>query len=221
MKGLIYREQVVVKPGPVPSFYHHCPCDLRPDQLGSYGDAYVYAYVPGRPAEERDVPLILATCGQLWWRNGQYISREVTERYCDYVRDRAILHMAGGSIVNDALEIISSVDHPNVYCVHGDLTLENIVVTPSNRIVFIDPGDPRGMFTPGLDRGKLLQSVVMRWEDRAWDDPLPWPAWATLVDWAFLVTHWVRLVRHWPDLPTLTGFDTLERIRPSYSKTPC
>jgi len=220
MKGLIYREQVVIKPGPIPTFYHHCPLGLRPPKLHTYGETYVYGYVPGRQATAADLSLVLDVCEKQLWHPRQWLAvdRGTVGRYCDYVRSRMLVPDAVRTqVAEDALAVIMAADHPAVTCVHGDMTFENTVITPEGNVVFVDPGDPRGMLTPGIDRGKLLQSAVMRWEDRAWDDPLPWPDWATLTDWAFLVTHWVRLVRHWPELPTLTGFDTLKRIRPCES----
>jgi hypothetical protein len=119
------------------------------------------------------------------------------------------------------LNIILTTQLPLVANVHGDLTFENIIIEPNDNIVFIDPGETRGANTPALDRGKLLQSFVMRWEQRndpkrtnPWDQPNPWPLWADRLDWAFLVTHWARLVRHWPQFDVMSGFKTLREVKP-------
>jgi hypothetical protein len=78
--------------------------------------------------------------------------------------------------------------------VYGDCTWENIVLT-NDRVVFIDPGDPRGLFCKELDLAKLLQS------ERGWElvkkggegVQAPWPADNVV---ALYVTHLYRLLRH-------------------------
>ena len=94
--------------------------------------------------------------------------------------------------------------------IHGDLTFENTVLTPENKIVFIDPGFARGALVPEADHGKLLQSCATLWEERAAQKLEPadvkenvHQTWASKLDVAFCVTHWLRLYRHQARRPWL------------------
>ena len=230
MQGQIIDNDVVVKPGRLPDFYIHAPWQYIPRFVRQYGEHYLYRYVDGRQAQVADVPEILRTMELVWdvYQHGRLTMAEKL-RYCEYVAERtAGLKPEAVEVVRDALNVIQESELPRARLVHGDLTLENVVIEPTGNVVLIDPGYPREMVTPALDRGKLLQSVVMRWEERwgpqveflsikvpyPWERPNTWPDWADATDWAFLVTHWVRLLPHWPQLDIASGFVVLEELKP-------
>jgi hypothetical protein len=227
VQGQIIDTDVVIKPGRIPDFYIHAPWQYIPRFVRQYGEHYLYRYVTGRQATVADVPEILRTMELVWdvYQHGRLTMAEKL-RYCEYVAERtAGLKPEAVEVVRDALNVIQAVELPRARLVHADLTLENVVIEPTGNVVLIDPGYPREMVTPALDRGKLLQSVVMRWEDRdfqpgyprlkaPWLQPETWPDWADVMDWAFLVTHWVRLLPHWPQLDIASGFVVLEELKP-------
>jgi hypothetical protein len=227
VQGQIIDSDVVVKPGRIPDFYIHAPWQYIPRFVRQYGEHYLYRYVDGRQAQAADVPEILRTMELVWdvYQHGRLTMAEKL-RYSEYVAGRTeSLGVPAIKVVRDALNVIQAAELPRARLVHADLTLENIVIEPTGNVVLIDPGYPREMVTPALDRGKLLQSVVMRWEDRdfqpgyprlkaPWLQPETWPDWANVTDWAFLVTHWVRLLPHWPGLDIVSGFAVLEELKP-------
>lgn len=218
MKAIIH-EGVVIKPGDVPEFYSLVPRHFIPDGIRP-AKAYEYDFMDGRHPRPEEVLAIKATCEAYVWTQHRVedLPQETVDAYITYVKGRANEAKLGVSereTLHEALDIIHQARLPRVNAVHGDLTFENIIVRRDGRLIFIDPGDPRGMFTPALDRGKLLQSYCMRWEERAWHEPRTAPEWAELIDWAFLVTHWVRLLRHWPSLPVRDGFESLRHVRSS------
>jgi hypothetical protein len=202
--------KLVIKPGKVPEFYNCVPAHMRPSGLRPR-EAYEYDFVDGRHPTADEV-LLVKFAAQTWvWRENRHVlSRDVVNDYCAYVLDRC-----DDDVVHEAVRVIQNHRILSVQAVHGDLTFENVIIKPCGTVVFIDPGDARGMVCAELDRGKLLQSYCMRWEERKWQDPRPLPTWATELDWAFLVTHWARLIRHWPSLPTRDGLASLRRIRSS------
>jgi len=237
MNGIIVGNDVVVKPGGIPQFYKDCPWQHKPTMLHQYVDHYTYRYVTGRQATIEDIPAILAYMGEIWDVPNYpvYLSQAEKESYIDYIsqlRQQHLKPFEAMCVIDAALCIILDARLPVADTVHGDLTLENVVIVePGSEdsrykdIVFIDPNDNQRVVTPAYDRGKLLQSYLMRWEARTgfdengnpnfygirpWKWPRPWPEWANIVDWAFLVTHWVRLLRHWPNLDIQSGFQTLE-----------
>lgn len=258
MRGYIYDQKLVIKPGPAPGFYRLCPAAHRPRAVCTYlddhrvMDVYTYQYVEGRQATLVDVPSILKVCQEEIWRSvyeeGTTIKMMLPQQYknaygahvLNVTRDQRGIDGYDKDwvmLLEEAVKLIIKAELPLVANVHGDLTFENVLVQEDNNIVFIDPGETRGAHTPALDRGKLLQSFVMRWEQRdscpdfkmstsgitttltsakqwPWLDPNPFPEWADELDWAFLVTHWARLVRHWPEYDIMSGFATLQQVRP-------
>lgn len=223
---VIVKKSVVVKPGNIPEIFRQWPL-LFPQELHQYIDNYTYAFIPGRQATEADVPKVLEIMGRTLWSTRSYddyfLDPSIVCKYADHVLDQCkakeILPIHQ-HVVDRALEIILKTQHPRCVNCHGDLTLENIIISDDNNsITFIDPAGHRGMITPANDRGKLLQSLVMRWEHRQfdrypWSYPNPLPEWATPIDWAFLVTHWVRLMRFWPEFNTVSGLTSLAMVRP-------
>lgn len=235
MKGYIYGNEIVIKPGRIPHFYASGPLSSRPRNMHQYRNHYTYEYVEGRHANDGDLKGILNFFEKnVWFKRGDHIDPKVVSNYVDYIKSHELIPGSSCSvyIVRLACAILKDFGRrgllPMVANVHGDLTFENIIVRKDGSYCIIDPGDSRGVWTPSLDKGKLLQSYVMRWEERTnpiyqgdkctwgpWEtNPGPWPVWATIIDWAFLVTHWVRLTKHWPDLPTETGFEILRKVKP-------
>jgi hypothetical protein len=244
VQGYIYDKKLVVKPGPAPGFYRLCPPKHRPRSVCTYlddhltMDVYTYAYVEGRQAGLLDIASILDVCGQAIWRpTGMMLPQEYKNVYVKHVLNVIQNHPNfegydenSGPVIEEALKLILTAELPLVVNVHGDLTFENIIIEADGNVVFIDPGETHGAHTPALDRGKLLQSFVMRWEQRLngsnppvvierfnhapWLGPNSWPLWADELDWAFLVTHWARLVRHWPEYDIMSGFKTLREVKP-------
>lgn len=221
-RGIIFNKAVVVKPGRLPEFYRECPAELCPDRLIDYVTAYTYRFQPGRQATVDDIPAILQTChNYIWQPTHRNILPSVVTAYTEHVQNQAgHLPLTFRALVNEALHIILASTLHEVRLNHGDLTLENVIITEDRRVIFIDPAGTRGMNCVPNEKGKLLQSFVMRWEDyysdldpTPWTEPRPLPHWATELDWAFLVTHWVRLMRFWPERDTVAGFIGLEKAR--------
>jgi hypothetical protein len=222
MRGYIFENKIVCKPGSIPELYRFVDDTLRPQMLRAFPGSYAYSYVQGRHAKAPNIPVILEVCqNNLWMPRGFILDAQVVDDYARYIEDLMKEHgdRANDPLVEHALTLLKQRVLPRVAMVHGDLTFENIIIQDEGNMVFIDPGEHHKMFTPGMDRGKLLQSLVMRWEERdiiprPWAEPAPWPEWATFIDWAFLVTHWVRLIRHWPELDIHAGFRSLEDLCP-------
>ena len=56
--------------------------------------------------------------------------------------------------------------------IHGDLTLENILYLPPNDVQVFDMDGGEYIDAPELDMGKMLQSVIARYEDWAHTNPI-------------------------------------------------
>ena len=56
--------------------------------------------------------------------------------------------------------------------IHGDLTLENILYLPPNDVRVFDMDGGEYIDAPELDMGKMLQSVIARYEDWAHTNPI-------------------------------------------------
>lgn len=152
-----------------------------------------------------DVPRILEIAEKEIWRTPRactvLLEQRAKDHYCNNVATIAKNHCSVTyRAVHEALDIIKNASLPLAESVHGRMLFENIVFQLDGQPVFINPIDPCQVYTPALDRGALLQSYVMRWEERTfsgtppWEKPREWPKWADVVDWAFLVSHWVRLL---------------------------
>lgn len=194
MQGWI-KNGIVNKPGPIPEFFRAVP-ELSPSGLQPMA-AHRHTYVEGRCAVPSEVECIIESAKTFWKSIGTVCTRE----YKEYILAHRISH----PVVQRALDLIPAF-LPRCRIVHGDMTLENIIMPGP---VFIDPGNPI-ICTPALDRGKLLQSIVMKWETRGWDNPGDIPTWADTIDLAFLVTHWVRLQKHQTN--AWSGFDVLQSL---------
>jgi hypothetical protein len=84
---------------------------------------------------------------------------------------------------------------------YGDATLENFV-TGGDEVYGIDPGRTHGLNCRELDEAKLLQSWVMHWETRVRGRPVSdevLPFTPNNTHRILLVSHWMRLLRHWPE----------------------
>lgn len=196
MQGFIHKGRVH-KPGKIPEFFKKVP-EMAPHCVEE--PMHVHRFVEGHHPTAGDIPQILKACS-FWNFTGALVP---TQEYKRYILDHA--YHGPYKVILKALDLIPD-KLPECIAVHGDMTLENVVLTPD--VVFIDPGRPL-LRTPALDRGKLLQSVVMKWEKRDWANAREMPTWANTIDLAFLVTHWVRLQKHQTE--TESGFAVLESL---------
>lgn len=197
MQGYI-KEGRVWKPGYTPNLFIARP-DLAPPFLMQHYGFWSYKYVEGRMMEERDVESFLNFMKDVWRPTGKQAD---LASYVDYVWSKS-RHIA----VYEAILHLLRTPINEVETVHGDCTFENVLVP----FQLIDPGLPRGAYCAENDRGKLLQSYMMNWETRGWlhSNVRPLPSWATPTDLAMLITHWARLIPHWPDLDFSWGFNYL------------
>lgn len=224
-RGIIFNG-VGVKPGALPEFFTSVDPALVPNRIVDYGTAYTYEYIKGREARPADIDAVLHAADWIWSIPFDNIHPRHVNDYCERVANLADEAKINHQVIGQALVEILGTDLPQVSVVHGDMTLENIIITPEYDVKFIDPGHAYRVNTPALDKGKLLQSIVMRWEERnkenvtslsgyhPWLQPGPMPTWAGPIEWAFLVTHWVRLIKYWPELDTRCGFDVLQQVKP-------
>lgn len=88
-----------------------------------------------------------------------------------------------------------------VHQCHGDLTLENVICDYGNNLVFIDPGNPRGLPCQEIDEAKIMQSTI-GWEKAKYNSRKS-KEYKTLtvfeprrIHWLLLLSHLVRLLRH-------------------------
>lgn len=117
-------------------------------------------------------------------------------KYWQYVVDRWV------SVQRDDRPKISMIipsTFQMVAPVHGDCTLENILIKPNGVPVFIDPGNTKELDLAAQDRAKLMQSVITQyeaanrgWEYCGWDLPFE----PDQMDWYLLLCHWIRLLAH-------------------------
>lgn len=83
--------------------------------------------------------------------------------------------------------------------VHGDLTLENILLDPYDLPILLDPGMHRGFSFKEIDEAKLLQSILVLWErvKRGFNYPLlKAPFKITDLHLSLLDVHLFRAIRH-------------------------
>lgn len=80
---------------------------------------------------------------------------------------------------------------------HGDLTMDNVLLDDdATTVIFIDPGNTRGLACQELDEAKLLQSAE-GWHGYMLHDGLPFKV--RYVHRLLLLTHYIRLYSH-PEL---------------------
>lgn len=74
-------------------------------------------------------------------------------------RLEAHVTLSRSPLMQEAFEVVSQQEYPSSFC-HGDLTLENVLVTGDGEMVLIDPNYAPDLFQSWvLDLGKLLQST--------------------------------------------------------------
>lgn len=224
---MIVAEDVVVKRGRIPSFYKDVDCEVPP-QLTEFRSHYARSYVRGRRANAEDIPRILEVAARdIWKVPSSYtvmLEQRAKDHYVNNVRTIASNFCPTTyRAVYEALDIIQKADLPLAETVHGRMLFENIVFQLDGQPVFVNPIDPCQVYTPALDRGSLLQSYVMRWDEWRASEVLPvkpreWPAWADAVDWAFLVSAWTRMLPEWKDeqdgIRITCGLQILSAIKP-------
>jgi hypothetical protein len=84
------------------------------------------------------------------------------ESYLDRIND-AHVKGAGSQLMADAMDFlyanVTEEEFPPSFC-HGDLTLENIILTTDDRLAIIDPNFKEDLYQSFvLDYGKILQSI--------------------------------------------------------------
>lgn len=223
---MIISEDVVIKRGRIPSFYKDIACE-RPAQLTEFRNHYVRSYVRGRRANAEDVPKILEVAARDIWKVPKMctvlLEQRAKDHFCNNVSAIARNHCpVTYRAVYEALEIIKNAALPLAEVVHGQMLFENIVFQLDGEPVFVNPIDPCQVYTPALDRGSLLMSYVMRWEEWRTAEVLPlkprdWPEWADVVDWSFLVAAWARLLPDYKEQDGVrirSGLQVLESIKP-------
>lgn len=102
--------------------------------------------------------------------------------------------------VRNAMRSVLTDELTGVASCHGDMTLYNCLLPydEPSRIIFIDPGNPRGLLCRELDEAKMMQSLD-GWDEMYRDLPpctraRPMPT--RRVHYALLLSHYVRLLRH-------------------------
>jgi hypothetical protein len=182
-------------------WYASVPLDFRPKNVHVDGPVISYDFVEGQMPTQWTYTWKAARVA-LWGddklkglslHSDRYVGYVLEKLECLHFFDRKmkdkIQRLVAREIENDALT--------PAYNVHGDLTLSN-VVTNGKDIVFIDPGDHRGLPCREIDEAKIMQSLD------GWDvvrhgapSPLAYPRFATRrVHWVLLITHYVRLLCH-------------------------
>jgi hypothetical protein len=175
-----------------PHHLEQLPEGLRPRII----DAHSYEFAPG--IMPRDVERVWrAAQHNIWAATSQRldINRTAYVHYCQ--SKMHVPQWVGNAIIEDLLT-------PVTHC-HGDMTLSNAVQLSDGEIIFIDPGDPRGLPCRELDEAKLMQSTN-GWEEVRWGaDPtrgvLPFVI--KPIHMVLLYTHLGRLLCHEHPQPAL------------------
>ena len=190
-------------------FFASMPSGFVPSNVSQTGpDSYDYKWVHGEEASSfTHVKGLLEMMPRVvWGRDARSSSLLVKgrEQYIQYVMAKVRYMFGSGTwgVIEDIL--VKGILHSGLSWarqVHGDLTMENVIVKPDGgEIVLIDPGHPRGLCCEELDISKLMQSVTTHWEmakgkrvhriafDNTWKIKP-----STL---ALLLSHWVRILSH-------------------------
>lgn len=171
-----------------------------PEVLPVSEGRYDYTYVEGgHPSTQPHLGWAYRIAATVIWRDtGAFVPLCDVRSYIDYVAKR-YYSTTGLSPNLDVLEtVLCTKPLKKTKTVHGDFTLENIVISPDH-IVFIDPGNPHGMICREQDEAKMLQSIVTRWEElhRGWKPSyFSAPFTITPVHICLLACHWMRLLAH-------------------------
>ena len=169
--------------------YERMHADARPTNIIAIGNHVLqYDYVPGAPC--RSLRAIHATAEARVWQEWLTPQRIDVKAYIDYMN--AIHH----THIWNRLRFLPLTP---VHCCHGDMTVENTVLTLDERVVFIDPGFDRGLPCRELDEAKLLQSYD-GWESvkRGWQplECFELPFKVTEVHHVLRLSHYYRMLRH-------------------------
>lgn len=170
-------------------------------------DAYVYEWVEGKEAScAAHIEMVANKMpGPVWKRyKGRPVpTAESRIYYVRYVMEkaRAIFRREELKVVGGILATgIASGKLRGAWEVHGDLTLENVIVRADGKgFTMIDPGHPRGLYCEELDITKLMQSVITHWEMAKGKrthaiDTGGWKIRPETL--ALLLSHWIRLLPH-------------------------
>lgn len=173
-------------------FFQSLNEEYLPDQIKIIDqDHYSYKWMDGTVCTD---PRIAMEVGKkcLWIPTGE---RKRAWAYADYVESRC-----ADWRVMDVCRFLRMSYFDIVCNPHGDYTLENIVITPGGPKL-IDPGWLRGAPFAENDVGKIIQSVVTRWEQFRGRPQSEFTMEFTREQYAFAITHWARLQRHFPSAP--------------------
>ena len=126
------------------------------------------------------------------------------ERYASYMLS-VLCYTEIKIDIDKLLKIIEEADYTPVWKCHGDLTLKNCVQTVTGEIIYLDPGNARGLPCREQDESKILQSLDgFDCVYRGHMLPAGWPRMEVRkIHWALLVCHYLRLLRHVTHEPSL------------------
>lgn len=185
-------------------FFNGLPSEVKPANIVRTAPcSYEYDYVEGAPirAQRHLENLYSSAFCYLWSRHIRGDVNLAISEYLGYVNElNAGLGYPCGLFNRVAACIFDASGHIVMTEMHGDLTLENVLRTQDDHYVFIDPGMVRGgLSCRQLDEAKMLQSVLTKWDILNRTSPtfgLRAPFEVEPVHIAFLITHWIRLMRH-------------------------
>ena len=175
------------------------PEEHRPANIQMEGDnKFSYDYVKG--VEPTDWRTVHETAEKVLWCGEGALPVDAAG-YCEYVAHKCeALELPASRILTIIEKLtVDAVAVTHVPRCHGDLTLSNTLInTRTGKVIFIDPGHPRGLPCREMDESKILQSID------GWDvvrhhlgQPLQFPKMPTdRIHWLLLFTHYVRLLHH-------------------------
>lgn len=181
------------------------PVFLQPDNLrkDTDGSGFLYDWTPGRLPAPRELLIVWLTASKYLWKE--------LDRRPSWGRARIRAYREYLISLDPRAKTLDFKGLTPVQNIHGDLTAENVVVrcqgrpaTTSADLCFIDPGRPRGMVFMENDEAKMLQSIVTHWELLRGRVAEPYELFPEMtwrkVHLEMLISHWIRLKPHWPQL---------------------
>jgi hypothetical protein len=187
-------------------FFARLPEGFKPTNIERVSEtSYSYDRVAGHmPATQGEVRAVHETANRILWRptipiSSSYIDQAHKEDYIEYVQEKAAALWLNSEALANVFDIIRRTPLYRVDEVHGDLTLENVLITGVSQVVFIDPGHPRGLVCKELDQAKILQSTFTKWDLMNGSSGSYWlhaPFVINPIHLALLATHWIRLLNH-------------------------
>lgn len=186
---------------------------LVPSGIETQGSYLAYDYVEGQHPGDLDAVWHAATA-ELWQpvaEGGHLIhGRQQYVAYCTLLGEQLLDRTKCEAFVRVVRELLDRERHPltRTRVVHGDMTATNVFLVrdPDDtdeepQVVFIDPGDPRGLPCVELDESKLLMSH-QGWEQ--WRLPKTNPASFSAsppfevrrTHHVLYLTHCLRALRH-------------------------